>query len=108
MLTSDVPTHMIWSPKASVTVRAVMTIYASMSHHVPIQDLLLGEASLTDHTLILLNFIVHALNVPFQITSLSELIPALQAQVPPLPTMHCTFVVLQVSAPTEPVPTDIT
>ena len=85
-----------------------MTIYPSMSHHVPIQDLLLGEASLTDHTLILLNFIVHALNVPVQITSLSELIPALRAQVPPLPTVHCTFVVLHRPAPTDQVPTDIT
>ena len=85
-----------------------MTIYGSMSHHVPIQDLLLGEASLTDHTLILLNFIVHALNVPVQRTSQSELGPALRALVPPLPTMHCTFMVLQVAALTEPFPTDIT
>ena len=30
MLTSDVPTHIIWSHKASVTVRAVMTIIMSM------------------------------------------------------------------------------
>ena len=141
MLTSDVTTHIIWSHKASVTVRAVMTIIMSMHSydvdfkstrtdacvitvialvfpdasvclhvclHVLIEDLLTGEASLTDHTLILLTFIVHALNVPSQRTRLSELVPALRALVPPLPTMHCTFMVLQVAALTEPFPTDIT
>ena len=79
-----------------------------MCLHVPIQDRLTGEASLTDHTLILLNFIVHALNVPVQRFSLSELVPALRALVSPLPTVHCTFVLLHRPAPTEPVPTDIT
>ena len=38
---------------------------------------------------------MHALNVPVQRTSQSELGPALRALVPPLPTVHCTFVVLQ-------------
>ena len=54
---------------------------------------------------------MHALNVPVQRSSLSELVPALRAQVaqvPPLPTVHCTFVVLHRPAPTEQVPTDIT
>ena len=51
---------------------------------------------------------MHALNVPVQRSSLSELVPALRALVPPLPTVHCTFVVLHVPALTEPFPTDIT
>jgi hypothetical protein len=137
MLTSDVTTHIIWSHKASVTVRAVMTIIMSMHSydvdfkstrtdacvitvialvfpdasvclHVLIQDLLTREASLTDHTLILLTFIVHALNVPSQRTRLSELVPALRALVPPLPTVHCTFVYLHVAALNEPLPARVT
>ena len=91
-----------------ITVIALVFPDASVCLHVLIQDLLTGEASLTDHTLILLTFIVHALNVPSQRTRLSELVPALRALVPPLPTMHCTFMVLQVAALTEPFPTDIT
>ena len=94
-----------------ITVIALVFPDASVCLHVPIQDRLTGEASLTDHTLILLNFIVHALNVPVQRSSLSELVPALRAQVaqvPPLPTVHCTFVVLHRPALTEPFPTDIT
>jgi hypothetical protein len=91
-----------------ITVIALVFPDASVSLHVPIQDRLTGEASLTDHTLILFTFIAHALNVPSQISSLSELFPALRALVSPLPTVHCTFVALQVAAPTEPVPTDIT
>ena len=81
---------------------------ASVCLHVPIQDRLTGEASLTDHTLILLTFIAHLFNVPVQRTSVSELVPALRALVSPLPTVHCTFVVLHRPALTEPFPTDIT
>ena len=81
---------------------------ASVCLHVPIQDRLTGEASLTDHTLILLTFIVHALNVPSQRTSLSELVPALRALVPPLPTVHCTFVYLHIAALNEPLPARVT
>ena len=91
-----------------ITVIALVFPDASVCLHVPIQDRLTGEASLTDHTLILLNFIVHALNVPVQRFSLSELVPALRALVSPLLTVHCTFVVLHRPALTEPFPTDIT
>ena len=91
-----------------ITVIALVFPDASVCLHVPIQALLWGEASLTDHTLILLTFIAHLFNVPVQITSLSELVPALRALVSPLPTVHCTFVVLHRPALTEPFPTDIT
>ena len=91
-----------------ITVIALVFPDASVCLHVLIQDRLTGEASLTDHTLILLTFIVHALNVPSQRTRLSELVPALRALVPPLPTVHCTFVYLHVAALNEPLPARVT